>query len=64
LDSLASTRPHLAISGIDRLNVRELIASGCRGIAVCGSVCGADDPEAATRELMDIVASAQPASDS
>ena len=52
-DPIASSRPHLAISGIDAGNARGLAEVGCTGVAVCGAVCGADDPEAATRELVE-----------
>lgn len=54
---------HLAISGITAENVGRLVAKGCSGIAVCGAVCGADDPEAATRGLVEAMerARAQPA---
>jgi thiamine-phosphate pyrophosphorylase len=43
--------PHLAIGGITPANVRELAAAGCRGVAVSGTVCGADDPAAVVRAL-------------
>ena len=60
-DPIASSLPHLAISGIDASNAGELAARGCMGVAVCGAVCGADDPEAAARELVEIMNSARPA---
>ena len=43
--------PHLAIGGIDRQHLPELAEAGCRGVAVCASICGADDPAAAATEL-------------
>ncbi|WP_428386761.1 thiamine phosphate synthase [Mucisphaera sp.] len=43
---------HLAIGGITAENVGELREAGCRGIAVCAAISGADDPEAATRGLL------------
>lgn len=57
-DDGASRLPHLAISGIDAGNVGELVARGCRGIAVCGAVIGSDDPQAATRALVEAMAGA------
>lgn len=59
-DEVAGSVGHLAISGIDAGNVGELVASGCTGIAVCGAVCGAADPEAATRELVELLSTARP----
>lgn len=44
--------PHLAIGGITPANVHELMAAGCRGIAVSSVVCGADDPEGVCRGLI------------
>jgi thiamine-phosphate pyrophosphorylase len=52
-DPLAGGLPHLAISGIDAANAGELVRHGCRGVAVCGAVCGSDDPQAATRALVE-----------
>lgn len=43
--------PHLAIGGITPANARELAAAGCRGVAVSGTVCGAEDPAAVVRAL-------------
>ncbi len=43
--------PHLAIGGISAANAGDLAAAGCRGIAVSGCVCGADDPAAMCRAL-------------
>ncbi len=43
--------PHLAIGGVDAARARTLAAAGARGVAVCGAVCGADDPEAAARAV-------------
>jgi thiamine-phosphate diphosphorylase len=44
--------PHLAIGGIDAGRAGRLAAIGARGVAVCAAVCGADDPEAAAREIL------------
>lgn len=54
-DPLAGGIGHLAISGIAVGNVGELVGRGCTGIAVCGAVCGAQDPEAATREIVETI---------
>lgn len=59
-DPLAGGLGHLAISGITASNAGELVARGCTGVAVCGSVCGAEDPEAATRELVAAMERARP----
>lgn len=45
--------PHLAISGITPRNIGELVAAGCRGVAVSSCVCSAPDPGAVCRELLD-----------
>ncbi len=58
-DPIAGRLPHLAISGIEPANLPELVAAGCQGVAVCGAVCGAQDPEQATRALVDAMTSAQ-----
>lgn len=51
-DPVASRLPHLAISGITIRTIGPLIAAGCRGVAVSGAVCGAEDPEAVVRQLL------------
>ncbi len=58
-DLVAGRLPHLAISGIEPSNIPELVAAGCRGVAVCSAVCGSDDPLRATRALVDAMADAQ-----
>tara|TARA_B100001121_G_scaffold292035_1_gene293333 strand:+ start:4951 stop:5991 length:1041 start_codon:yes stop_codon:yes gene_type:complete len=55
-----SDTPHLAIGGIDRANLPLLIESGCRGIAVCDAVCGADDPAAEVEAMLDLLHRSQP----
>jgi thiamine-phosphate pyrophosphorylase len=45
--------PWLAIGGIDRTTVEAVVAAGTRRIAVVRAIVGADDPEAAARELRD-----------
>jgi thiamine-phosphate pyrophosphorylase len=44
--------PHLAIGGITPQNVAELRTAGVRGVAVSSIVCGAEDPEAVCRALV------------
>lgn len=44
--------PHLAIGGIHAGNIAELVAAGCRGVAVSSAVCSSEDPEEATRGLV------------
>lgn len=44
-DDTISGLPHLAIGGIGPENMEQLAQAGCRGVAVCASVCGAGDPE-------------------
>ncbi|MFG0327982.1 MAG: thiamine phosphate synthase [Phycisphaerales bacterium JB037] len=54
-DPASARVPHLAISGITADNLPGLVERGCRGIAVCGAVCGRDDPRAAAAELVAIL---------
>ena len=52
----AATRlPIIAIGGIDAENAAAAIEAGADGVAVISAVSGAEDPEAATRELCDRV---------
>lgn len=51
-DPVLSACPHLAIGGINRGNIAQLAAVGCRGIAVSSAVCAAPNPEAVCRELL------------
>lgn len=48
--------PHLAISGISPRNIGELVAAGCRGVAVSSYVCSSPDPAAVCRELLGALA--------
>jgi thiamine-phosphate pyrophosphorylase len=43
--------PAVAIGGITAKDIPELLAAGAAGVAVTGAVLGANDAEAATREL-------------
>lgn len=51
---------HLAIGGLDVSRARTLAERGCRGVAVCAEVCGATDPEAVMRELVEAMRPATP----
>lgn len=44
--------PHLAIGGIGPGNIDELVALGCRGVAVSACVCGAKEPGKVVRKLL------------
>jgi thiamine-phosphate pyrophosphorylase len=45
--------PHLAIGGVTAENIDQLAAVGCRGVAVCSTVCGAKQPGEAVRALVE-----------
>ncbi len=47
--------PVIAIGGIHRGNVREVIAAGAAGVAVISAVVGADDITAAARDLKNLI---------
>lgn len=51
----AVSLPVVAIGGINRQNVRDVIAAGADGIAVISAVVAAPDIAAAARELKDLV---------
>ncbi|MEE2907869.1 MAG: thiamine phosphate synthase [Planctomycetota bacterium] len=44
--------PHLAIGGIDAMNVGRVQAAGGCGVAVCGGICDSDDPAVAAATLL------------
>lgn len=50
--ALAKPLPLIAIGGIQRERLAEVRAAGASGFAVIGAVAGAEDPEAATRDLL------------
>jgi thiamine-phosphate pyrophosphorylase len=50
--------PVLAIGGIGPDNVREVLATGCAGVAVIRAILNAPDPEGEARRLRDAMASA------
>jgi thiamine-phosphate pyrophosphorylase len=45
-------RPLVAIGGIDASNARSAVDAGAHGVAVISAILGAEDAEAATRELV------------
>ena len=47
--------PVIGIGGINLGNLHRVIAAGAEGIAVISAVCGADDPEAAARALVEAI---------
>ena len=51
--------PIVAIGGLHAGNAAEAIAAGAKGIAIVSAICAAPDPEAATRELVEIVKAAR-----
>ncbi|TDT45201.1 thiamine-phosphate pyrophosphorylase [Maribacter spongiicola] len=48
-------KPIVCIGGIDKNNTQEIIANGADGIAVVSAISKAEHPEAATKELKEIV---------
>jgi thiamine-phosphate pyrophosphorylase len=60
LDGLARIRafsrhPLVGIGGLHRGTARDAVLAGADCIAVVSAVCSADDPEAAARELTEII---------
>lgn len=53
-------RPVVCIGGIDRTNAAKVVRAGGRCLAVVRAVCAAQDPEAAARELKQIIRTAAP----
>jgi len=45
--------PHLAIGGVTLENIDQLVAAGCRGVAVSSAVCGAKQPGEVVRALLE-----------
>lgn len=52
--------PHLAIGGINRRTVDDVIRAGASGIAVSSAVCAADNPGGAVRDLLAALRQPQP----
>ncbi len=44
--------PHLAIGGINSKNIGELVSAGVKGVAVSSAVCGAENPDEITQQLI------------
>jgi thiamine-phosphate pyrophosphorylase len=51
-DGAVARLPHLAIGGISRVNVHELVAAGCEGVAVSSAVCSSFEPAQACRSIV------------
>ena len=49
-------RPLVAIGGVDRATLPDVVAAGAECVAVVRAVCSADDPQAAAHDLKKIVA--------
>jgi len=64
LEAIAAqtTIPIVAIGGLHAGNAADAITAGASGVAVVSAICAAPDPEAATRELVDVVEAARKAS--
>ena len=50
--------PVLAVGGVTPENVGEAIAAGASGVAVISAICGADDPKAAAKALVEAMTEA------
>jgi thiamine-phosphate pyrophosphorylase len=50
--SASTAKPFFAIGGIDPARAPAVIAAGARRIAVVRAICDAEDPAAATSELL------------
>ena len=51
--------PLVGIGGLNATNAGDVIKNGGDGVAVVSAICSADNPEAATRELVNIVNAAK-----
>jgi thiamine-phosphate pyrophosphorylase len=53
-EAVAAARvPVLAIGGITRVHLPDLLAAGAAGVAVIRAILSADDPGSATRALLE-----------
>ena len=50
-----SKHPSVAIGGINKSNAAGVLSTGTNGISVVSAICSAEDPEAAAKELSDII---------
>ena len=60
LDGLAkikafSRHPLVAIGGLNESNIREVVKAGAQCVAVVSAICASPDPEAAAREINEII---------
>ncbi|QFY62660.1 thiamine phosphate synthase (plasmid) [Rhizobium grahamii] len=51
--------PSVAIGGLKATHVRDVFAAGAGGLAVVSAICGTSDPEAAARDIADIIRKAR-----
>jgi thiamine-phosphate pyrophosphorylase len=51
--------PLVGIGGLNRDNAAEVVRNGADGVAVVSAIVAADDPEAAARELKQVIKEAQ-----
>ena len=51
------TKPIIAIGGIDKTNVADVIKAGANGVAVVRAVCGAQDIKKEAQEIKKIILS-------
>ena len=58
--ALAASIPVLALGGVNRHTLRELVGGTVPGVAVIRAILAADDPEAAARELRSVLARSGP----
>lgn len=54
-----TSRPLVAIGGLNENNVSEVIRAGADGVAVVSAICAAPDPEQAARRLRALIAEAR-----
>ncbi len=54
--AIAPATPHLAIGGITAANLPQLLAVGCKGIAVSSTICSAESPGQAAAHLCQLLA--------
>lgn len=52
-------KPLVAIGGLNEANVSQVIKAGADGIAVVSAICGAEDPEKASRTLRRLIEEAR-----
>jgi len=50
-----SHHPLVAIGGINEMNARAVVSAGADCLAVVSAICAADNPEAATRKILELI---------